>query len=69
MLVVAGAPGDREVNPATCDKEWGIVCSGNYGWGKLIANATAIHWHWFTTVPVAGTNDPTFSDELFIVKQ
>jgi hypothetical protein len=37
--------------------------------GKAQAvNATHFHWNWFTTVPVEGSADPTFKDELWIVK-
>jgi hypothetical protein len=68
-LVVTGAPGNGEVNPRTCDEEWAVNCSGNYGYGKLQVNKTHAHWTWNTTVPVAGSPDPTFSDDLWIVKQ
>ena len=57
------------MNPATCDEKWNVYCSGNYGYARLQVNATAIHWNWFTTVPVKGSPNPTFSDELFIVKK
>lgn len=69
VLVVTGAPGDGEVNPRTCTEENQILCSGNYGYGLAQAvNATHFHWTWNTTVPVAGSPDPKFSDDLWIVK-
>jgi hypothetical protein len=69
VLIVAGAPGDVEVNPKGCDEPNNLYCSGNYGYGWLQAiNATHLRWRWNTTVPVAGSADPTFSDELLIVK-
>lgn len=69
VLVVTGAPGDGEVNPRTCNEANNIVCSGNYGYGWLqVLNATHLHWKWNTTVPVSGSPDPTFSDDLWIVK-
>ena len=69
VLVVTGAPGNGEVNPRTCTEENQIFCSGNYGYGSCSAlNATHLHWQWKTTVPVAGSPNPTFSDDLWIVK-
>lgn len=69
VLVVTGAPGDGEVNPRTCTEENQILCSGNYGYGLAQAvNATHFHWTWNTTVPVAGSPDPKFADDLWIVK-
>jgi len=69
VLIVTGAPGDGEVNPRTCTEENQIYCSGNYGYGKLqVMNATHMHWVWNTTVPVAGSPEPKFSDDLWIVK-
>jgi hypothetical protein len=69
-LVVIGAPGDIEVNPKECNEEWNIYCSGNYGFGLFtVYNATHSHFFWNTTVPVAGSPDPTFSDSLWIIKQ
>jgi hypothetical protein len=68
-VVVMGAPGNIEVNPATCDEQYNIVCSGNYGYGHLQAvNSTHLYWNWFTIVPVKGSPNPTFSDTLWIVK-
>jgi hypothetical protein len=68
-VIVTGAPGDVEVNPHSCDEPNNFYCSGNYGYGKAqIINATHFRWTWNTTVPVAGSTDPTFSDELWIVK-
>ncbi len=43
-------------------------CSGNYGYAHLTANATTLHWTWNTTVPVKGGPNPTFSDDLYLVK-
>ena len=69
-LVVIGAPGDIEVNPKSCDEEWDLFCSGNYGFSLFtVFNATHSHFTWNTTVPVAGSPDPTFSDSLWIIKQ
>ena len=68
-LVVVGAPGDPEVNPATCSEKWAINCSGNYGYGKLVANVSALHISWKTIVPVKGSPDPTFADDFYLVKQ
>ncbi len=69
VLIVTGAPGNQEVNPRTCAEANALFCSGNYGWGKVqVYNATHLHWHWNTTVPVSGGPDPTFSDDLWIVK-
>jgi hypothetical protein len=68
-LIVAGAPGNIEVNPDHCTREWQIYCSGNYGYGHLhIHNASHLHWSWNTSVPVKGGPDPTFSDDLWLVK-
>ena len=69
ILIVTGAPGDGEVNPRSCNEKWNIRCSGNYGYGKLqIFNATHAHWVWNTTVPVSGSPDPSFIDEIWAVK-
>ncbi len=69
VVLVAGAPGDGEVNPKGCTEPNAVYCSGNYGYGWAQAvNATHFHWKWNTTVPVAGSPDPGFSDELWIVK-
>jgi len=38
-----------------------------YGYFQAV-NATHAHWFWNTTVAVKGSNDPTFSDEFWIVK-
>jgi hypothetical protein len=69
IIVVVGAPGDQEVNPRTCEESYQINCSGNYGYGYLQAmNMTHLHATWHTTVPVAGSPDPNFSDDFWIVK-
>jgi hypothetical protein len=68
ILVVIGAPGDPEVNPATCKEEWDLYCSGNYGYGIMSATASTLSWSWNTTVPVKGSPNPTFSDAFTIVK-
>ena len=69
-LIVTGAPCDIEVNPKGCDEPNNYYCSGNYGYGwAQVLNRTHFHWKWNTTVPVKGSADPTFSDELWIVKQ
>jgi hypothetical protein len=68
-LIVAGAPGNIEVNPKTCSEEWQINCSGNYGYGHLsVHNASHAHWEWNTTIPVSGGPDPSFGDDLWFVK-
>jgi hypothetical protein len=33
-----------------------------------VLNATHAHWTWDTVVPVKGSPDPTFRDDLWIVK-
>ena len=68
-VIVTGAPGDQEVDPRTCSEANQVYCSGNYGYGWFTAvNATAAHWTWKTTVPVKGSPDATFSDDLWFVK-
>jgi hypothetical protein len=69
-VIVMGAPGNQEVDPATCNEQYNIVCSGNYGYGHLQAvNSTHLYWNWFTVVPVKGSPNPTFSDTLWVVKE
>lgn len=34
-MTCAGAPGNIELDPAKCDEQYNIYCSGNYGYGKL----------------------------------
>lgn len=68
-VIVTGAPGDQEVDPRTCSEVNQVYCSGNYGYGWFTAvNATAAHWTWKTTVPVQGSPDAAFSDDLWFVK-
>ena len=57
VAIVAGAPGNIEVNPASCKIESAEhkyprdACSTNYGYGHVqVVNATHLHWTWFTTV-------------------
>jgi alkaline phosphatase D len=69
VIIVAGAPGNQEVDPRTCTEEWQINCTGNYGYGHFqVINATHAHWVWETTVPVKGGPDPTFRDDVWFVK-
>jgi len=69
ILTVVGAPGDVEVNPRTCNEANQINCSGNYGFGYFSAiSATKAVFSWNTTVPVAGSPDPTFSDYFTVIK-
>ncbi len=70
VLIISYTPRPRpQINPASCNYPYNVKCSGNYGYGKVqVANRTHVHWTWATTVPVNGTADPTFSDDLWVVK-
>lgn len=72
IVVVTGAPGNPEINPALKDctgYPLSLTCTGNYGYGKLqVFNTSHAQWTWATTVPVNGTVDPSYSDAFWVVK-
>jgi acid phosphatase type 7 len=73
--ICSGSPGNQEVQPSDCgggtpdDPTYPTVtCSRNYGYGLLtVLNSTALQWDWKTTVPIAGSPVPDYSDSLTLV--
>ena len=72
--IVSGVPGCQEVSAekncvGLSAKDPQSARCGNYGYGKFTAlNATHAHWLWETAVPINGTTDANFSDDLWIVQ-
>ena len=72
VAIVSGAPGDIEVNPASCDigpaaERPANAHSCNYGYSKLQAvNATHLHYTFQSTK--ANDKPLSYTDELWIVR-
>ena len=72
---MTGAAGNQEAQPPDCGGpaphdalQPTATCSRNYGFGFLtVANATHATWQWKTSLPIAGSPDPSYQDTLQLV--
>jgi len=73
--IVTGAAGNQEVQPSDCGgptphfvPQPTATCSRNYGWGTLeISNSTHATWRWRTSMPIAGSPAPDYTDTLEMI--
>lgn len=76
ITLVTGSPGNQEVQPPSCggptpnDPTFPTAaCSRNYGYGYLqVLNSSTAVWEWVTSVPIAGSPDPEYTDKLWVVQ-
>lgn len=72
---IVGSPGNQEVQPSSCGGPTPnnnlypvAACSQNYGYSYLqVHNATHATVVWNTSVPIAGSPDPFFSDYVTFI--
>jgi hypothetical protein len=75
VTIISGSPGNQEIQPADCGGPTPnnvlsptAACSRNYGYGYLtVHNASTATWRWNTTVPIAGSPQPVYADELTLI--
>ncbi len=75
LTLIVGSPGNPEVQPSSCGGPTPenanyptFRCTQNYGVSYMQAvNSTHAHVMWTTTVPIAGSPDPNFSDDFWLV--